>query len=73
LAALSLQGDPDEPTCLGTTARSALLYEDGVERPSDIEGVLYLPLDPAGAWKAKLAREMRAAQIPIDAEAVLDA
>jgi predicted nucleotide-binding protein len=49
----------------------ALLYEEGVELPSDISGVLYQRLDPDGAWKVKLAGEMQAAGIPLDAQAVL--
>jgi predicted nucleotide-binding protein len=49
----------------------ALLYENGVEPPSDISGVLYLALDTEGAWKAKLAREMLEAGIGLDATEVL--
>jgi predicted nucleotide-binding protein len=52
-------------------SRVAMLYQDGVERPSDIDGVLVSPLDDAGAWKQKLAREMRAAGVSVDADAVL--
>jgi predicted nucleotide-binding protein len=50
-----------------------LLYEEGVELPSDISGVSYLLLDAGGAWKTKLAREMVAAELEIDAEAALSA
>jgi predicted nucleotide-binding protein len=53
--------------------RVVLLYEDGVELPSDISGVLYLPLDEAGAWKTRLGREMLEAGVRVDAEAVLRA
>jgi predicted nucleotide-binding protein len=53
--------------------RVALLYEEEVELPSDIAGVLYLPLDDAGAWKAKLAREMSDAGVAVDANKVLRA
>jgi predicted nucleotide-binding protein len=58
---------------IGTLGRGhvALLYEEGVELPSDISGVLYQRLDADGAWKIKLAGEMQAAGIPLDAEAVL--
>jgi predicted nucleotide-binding protein len=51
--------------------RVAILYEHGVERPSDIDGVAYISLDAAGAWKVALARELRAAQLPVDAEQLL--
>jgi predicted nucleotide-binding protein len=42
------------------------LLEDGVEVPSDLSGVLYVPLDSAGAWKLRLAKEMKAAGIAVD-------
>ena len=40
------------------------LYEPGVEIPSDYTGVLYIPLDKAGAWKSKLADELALAKDP---------
>jgi predicted nucleotide-binding protein len=43
-----------------------LLHESGVELPSDLAGVVYVPLDPAGAWKMKLAHEMSNAGISVD-------
>jgi predicted nucleotide-binding protein len=43
-----------------------MLYETGVELPSDIVGILYAELDPGEAWKIKLAREMKAAGLPVD-------
>lgn len=39
-------------------ARVVLLHEAGVELPSDLDGVVYVALDPAGAWKMKLTHEM---------------
>jgi predicted nucleotide-binding protein len=47
-------------------ARVAVLHEEDVELPSDMSGVLYTPLDPGGAWRMELAREMRAAGLEID-------
>jgi len=44
----------------------AVLYEDGVELPSDYLGVAYIPLDAPGAWRLNLARELRAAALQID-------
>jgi predicted nucleotide-binding protein len=44
----------------------ALLYQPGVELPSDMGGVLYVELDESEGWKVKLAREMRAAGLPVD-------
>lgn len=47
--------------------RSVLvLHENNVELPSDYTGVVYIPLDDAGAWRLDLARELRAAALPVD-------
>jgi predicted nucleotide-binding protein len=47
------------------------LHKTGVEIPSDFQGVLYLEMDLHGAWRSKLAREMRAAGLTIELEKVL--
>lgn len=44
----------------------ASLYAEGVELPSDYHGVLYTPIDKHGAWKLKLAKELKAAGYDID-------
>ena len=49
------------------------LYEEGVELPSDVHGVEYKPLDAAGAWKAKLAKELHEAGLRFDPVRILDA
>jgi predicted nucleotide-binding protein len=46
--------------------RVCVLYKSGVEVPSDYSGVLYQELDTHGAWRFRLAREIRAAGIDID-------
>jgi len=46
--------------------RVCALYQDGVELPSDFEGVLYIPLDTAGRWKLSLAQELQASGFSID-------
>lgn len=53
---------------LGKLSRSNVcaLYEDGVEIPSDYSGVLFVPLDDTGGWRMLLAREMKAAGLPVD-------
>lgn len=38
--------------------RVCALYHKGVELPSDYQGVLYVEMDDAGAWKMKLAQEL---------------
>jgi predicted nucleotide-binding protein len=42
------------------------LYEDGVEVPSDYQGVVFIPLDLRLAWRLELAKEMKAAGLPVD-------
>jgi predicted nucleotide-binding protein len=51
--------------------RVCALHKGGVELPSDYQGVLYIELDPAGAWKAKLAQEFVQAKLPIDLSGLL--
>jgi hypothetical protein len=46
--------------------RVCALKVDGVEVPSDLHGVVYIPLDARGAWKLILARELKAAGIDVD-------
>lgn len=36
------------------------LFKGEVENPSDIDGIVYIDMDPRGAWKAELQREMGA-------------
>lgn len=53
---------------VGKLGRSKVcaLYENGVELPSDYDGVLFIPLDVGGSWKFKLCREMKVAGIDVD-------
>lgn len=47
-------------------ARVCALYKKGVELPSDIHGVLYIPYDEGNGWRLLLAKEIRAAGITVD-------
>lgn len=47
-------------------ARVCALYLEGVEIPSDIHGVIYVPYDSSDGWRLKLASEIRAAGIAVD-------
>ncbi|WP_277187638.1 nucleotide-binding protein [Caballeronia sp. BR00000012568055] len=47
-------------------SRVCALHEDGVEIPSDILGVGYVKIDPAGHWRYEVAKELRAAGYKID-------
>lgn len=43
------------------------LLDDGIDVPSDYQGVVYIPLDSAGNWKFLLVRELKAAGLDVDA------
>ena len=47
--------------------RVCALVEDGVETPSDYDGVVYIPLDGHGAWRYGLVSELQAAGYAADA------
>lgn len=47
------------------------LYKEGVELPSDIQGRLYVSMDPGEGWHMKLAREIKHSGIDIDMNRVL--
>jgi len=43
--------------------RVCTLYHEGVELPSDWNGVVYIPIDKAGAWRSKLREELKATNL----------
>lgn len=53
---------------IGTLGRDRVcaLHETGVEILSDYSGVLYITLDATDAWRLQLAKEMKAAGLPVD-------
>ncbi|MFV1949401.1 MAG: TIR domain-containing protein [Anaerolineales bacterium] len=46
--------------------RVCALHKGKVEIPSDFSGVLWIRIDPEGAWQLKLAREIKAAGFEVD-------
>jgi predicted nucleotide-binding protein len=46
--------------------RVCALYGGDLELPSDVNGVLYVQFDLAGAWKYQVLREMKAAGLKVD-------
>jgi predicted nucleotide-binding protein len=44
----------------------AVLFDSQVEKPSDLDGLVYIEHDDRGSWKQKLARELVAAGIEVD-------
>jgi len=55
---------------LGRSRVCALLSDSNIEKPSDIAGVVYLEMDGGGAWQLDLFKEIRAAGIEVDANAI---
>ncbi len=46
--------------------RVAVLLDPNVEKPSDVDGLVYIWLDSGGAWKRTLALELERAGIVVD-------
>lgn len=46
--------------------RLCVLYKEGIELPSDIHGIVYVPMNNPDEWQLKLAKEMKQAGLPID-------
>ncbi|MVM37184.1 hypothetical protein GO730_05250 [Spirosoma sp. HMF3257] len=53
---------------IGRLGRSkvAPLYEEGVELPNDLSGILYTKIDSVGAWKYELGKELKNAGYKVD-------
>lgn len=47
------------------------IIKDEVEKPSDIDGVLYIPMDDLGAWKGKLRRRFFIVGLDFDLKALI--
>jgi predicted nucleotide-binding protein len=47
--------------------RVCALVSPGVERPSDYDGVVYVPFDDQDGWQRKLVTELHAANVPVSA------
>ncbi|PNQ72871.1 nucleotide-binding protein [Hanstruepera neustonica] len=58
---------------IGKLGRSNVfpMYEDGVELPSDLHGILYNSIDDAKTWKFKLVKELTASGYQVDANKIL--
>jgi len=46
--------------------RVCVLLKEGVEKPSDVDGIEYVPFDANGGWKIKVAQELRMAGFNVD-------
>lgn len=58
---------------IGRLGRSKVvpLYSDGVELPSDLYGLVYVPIDKAETWKFSLVKELKEAGYDVDANKLL--
>lgn len=45
--------------------RVCALVAPGTEKPSDYEGIVYVPLDDQDGWQRKLVTELHAANVPV--------
>lgn len=50
--------------------RVCALKKGDIATPSDIHGVIWVEMDGRGAWRKQLGREMKAADLPVDARKV---
>jgi len=48
--------------------RVALLYNPDVELPSDMHGLVYIPLDETGAWEKALFKELRMSGMSVSSD-----
>lgn len=46
------------------------IVRDGVDIPSDYQGVLFVPLDRQDKWKYDVVKELKAAGFEIDANKI---
>jgi predicted nucleotide-binding protein len=58
---------------LGKLGRSNVcaLYEEGVEIPSDYQGVIFVPLDDSGNWKFSISKELKEAGLDVDMNKII--
>ena len=49
-----------------------VLHSNEVEIPSDLSGVVYIPLDQSETWKFHLARELNAAALTVDMNKIIE-
>jgi len=58
---------------LGVLGRNRVcaLHKGDVEIPSDYQGVIFIPMDDAGAWTMLLAREIKKAGINVDMNKII--
>lgn len=48
-----------------------LLLEEGVEKPGDLDGIVYQNVDSEGMWKIKLAKRLKSVGYTVNVDAIL--
>ena len=48
-----------------------MLLQNGVEKPGDLDGIVYTAYDEAGAWKFQLVKELKCAGYKVSADSLL--
>jgi len=58
---------------MGALGRSHVmcLLQDKVEKPGDIDGVVYTLIDKTGVWKYSLVKELKACGYDVDANRIM--
>lgn len=51
--------------------RVCALVKGDIEKPGDLDGVVYISMDDAGAWKMQLCKNLKAAGIDADANRII--
>lgn len=51
--------------------RVCALVKGNIEKPGDLDGVVYISMDDAGAWKMQLCKNMKAVGIDVDANKII--
>lgn len=48
-----------------------ILHKGEVDIPSDLHGIEYIPLDDHAGWQLRLSKELKAARLPVNSEALV--
>lgn len=51
--------------------RVCAIVKGDIEKPGDLDGIIYIPMDEAGAWIMQLCKNMRAVGIEVDSNKLL--
>lgn len=52
--------------------RVFLLLAEGVEKPGDLDGIVYTPIDVHDGWKLKLVKELKVCGYNVSADKLME-